>query len=167
MLRYHCFTLKVAPLAYMHLAWLRWLHCLSELYLSHFVRGAATAVLAFVKILCPLIRLWTIANSGYFALIKYGLNASMWESFMTLEMQHQLMEDCNNVTIKIACFNCKSLRSSLYDVKSLCETRDLVFLQETWFMPHNTSILHSTHDSFYGGGVSAVNTENGILVGRP
>ena len=34
-------------------------------------------------------------------------------------------------------------------------------------MPHNMSILHSIHDSFYGDGVSAVNTENGILVGRP
>ena len=77
------------------------------------------------------------------------------------------MEDCNNVTIKIACFNCKGLRSSLHDVKSLCETHDLVFLQETWLMPHNMSILHSIHDSFYGDGVSAVNTENGILVGRP
>ena len=74
------------------------------------------------------------------------------------------MEDCNNVTIKIACFNCKGLRSSLFDVKSLCETHDLVFLQETWLMPHNMNILHSIHDSFYG---DAVNTENGILVDRP
>ena len=66
----------------------------------------------------------------------------------------------NNVTIKIACFNCKGLRSTLHDVKSLWETHDLVFLQETWLMQHNMSILHSIHDSFYGDGVSAVNTEN-------
>ena len=52
---------------------------------------------------------------------------------MALEIQHQLMHDgeLHNVTVKIACFNCKGLRSSLYDAKSLCETHDLVFLQET------------------------------------
>ena len=71
-----------------------------------------------------------------------------------------MMEDCNNVIIKIARFNCKGLRSSLHDVKSLCETYDLVFLQETSLMQHNKSRLHSIHDSFYGDGVSAVNTEN-------
>ena len=78
-----------------------------------------------------------------------------------------MMEYCNDITIKIACYNCKGLRFSVHEVKSLCETHDLVFLQETWLMPHNLCTLHSIHDAFYGDGVSAVHTENGILLGRP
>ena len=77
------------------------------------------------------------------------------------------MEYSNDVTIKIACYNCKGLRSSVHEVKSIRETHDIMFLQETWLMPHNLCTLHSIHDSFYGDGVSAVHTENGILVGRP
>ena len=37
--------------------------------------------------------LFQVTNSGYFALIKYGLKASLWENFMALEMQQQLIYD--------------------------------------------------------------------------
>ena len=110
----------------------------------------------------------TIPNNK-FRIFRYGLKTSMWESFIAVKMQYQLICDggLQKRHHKRGIFNCKGLRSSLYDVKSFCETHYLVFLQETWLMPHNTSILHSIHDSFYGDGVLAVNTENGILVGRP
>ena len=56
------------------------------------------------------------------------------------------MEDTN---IRVVSFNCKGLKSSMVDVSQ------------------NLCTLHEIHDSFYGDGIIAVKTDQGILVGRP
>ena len=55
----------------------------------------------------------------------------------------------------------------MVDVVALCNSHDIVLLQETWLLPQNLCTLHEIHDSFYGDGISAVKTDEGILVGRP
>ena len=49
---------------------------------------------------------------------------------------------------------------------ALCDSHDIVLLQETWLLPQNLCTLHGIRDSFYGDGISAVKTDEGSLVGR-
>ena len=78
-----------------------------------------------------------------------------------------LMDCGKSQPIRIATYNCRSLKSSLMDVRSLCSTHDIVFLQETWLLPHDLSILNCIDDDFLSFGNSAVDTNDGFLVGRP
>ena len=74
------------------------------------------------------------------------------------------MEDTN---IRVVSFNCKGLNSSMVYVVALCDSRGIVSIQETGLLPQNLCTLHEIHYSFYGDGISAVKTDQGILVGRP
>ena len=69
--------------------------------------------------------------------------------------------------IRVATYNCRSVKTSMADIKSLCDNHDLVFLQETWLMPHEVTFLNSIHGEFHVFGNSAVRTSDGLLVGRP
>ena len=69
--------------------------------------------------------------------------------------------------LKFASFNCKGLKSSIGDVVSLCENHDVIFLQETWLLPHDMHLLQNIHCEFYGDGISSIDTTEGILLGRP
>jgi len=57
--------------------------------------------------------------------------------------------------------------SSLKELIQLCDTHDIIFLQETWLLAHELSMLQNIHDNFIGYGMSAVDTTENILVGRP
>ena len=72
-----------------------------------------------------------------------------------------------NISIEVASFNCKVLKSSINHLASLCENHDIILLQETWLLPHDMCILQNVHSEFYGDGVSSVDTTDGILIGRP
>jgi exonuclease III len=69
--------------------------------------------------------------------------------------------------LKIVSYNCKGLKSSIDDIRNLCETYDVVMLQETWLMPEDLPILNSIHPNYHGNGVSAMDPTGGLLLGRP
>jgi len=69
--------------------------------------------------------------------------------------------------LRVATFNCRSVKSSLQDVISLCESHDIVCIQEHWLLPHELSLLSSIHIDFYSVGSSAVDISSDVLVGRP
>ena len=53
------------------------------------------------------------------------------------------------------------------EVKELCDQNDIVLLQETWLSERDLYILNQLHCDYYGRGVSAFRTEDGVLTGRP
>ena len=73
------------------------------------------------------------------------------------------MEGAN---IRVVSYNCKGLTSSMVDGVGLCDSHDIVLLQELWLLPQSLSTLHEIHDSFYGDGISAVKTEDRLLIAR-
>lgn len=70
-------------------------------------------------------------------------------------------------TLKIATFNCRSLKNSKCEIIRLCDTHDIVCLQEHWLLPCDLSLLFNLHVDFTGIGYSAVNIDDGLLIGRP
>lgn len=64
-------------------------------------------------------------------------------------------------------YNCRSVTRSVDCVRSLCQTADIVALQETWLLPHDLGYLGTIDQDFSYTGKSAVDTSAGILCGRP
>ncbi|CAH2091079.1 unnamed protein product [Euphydryas editha] len=52
-------------------------------------------------------------------------------------------------------------------LRTLCWTADIITLQETWFLPHDLLFLETIDEAFAFTGKSAVDTSQGILLGRP
>ena len=69
--------------------------------------------------------------------------------------------------MKIASYNCRSFKSSITDVKNLCDMSDICLLQEHWLFKDELSLLSSVHDDFHAFGVSAIDTKKDLFVGRP
>jgi len=69
--------------------------------------------------------------------------------------------------IRICTFNCRSLENSIIDIKNLCDTRDIVLLQEHWLIPFELGILSEISNEFLAFGLSAVDVSSGIIKGRP
>jgi len=59
------------------------------------------------------------------------------------------MTDANN-HLRFCCFNCRSLKSSLKELIQLCDTHDVIFLQETWLLSYELSMLQNVHNYFIG-----------------
>ena len=70
-------------------------------------------------------------------------------------------------SLKIASFNCKNVKTSVNEIKLLCESHDIVFLQETWLAADDLISLKNIDNSFYADGISAMPVDKSILVGRP
>ena len=70
-------------------------------------------------------------------------------------------------TLRINSYNCRSIKSSLHSIRTICDTSDVVFLQETWLAKFDLSFLHTVHVDFIGYGVSAFNSNDSLLSGRP
>jgi len=64
-------------------------------------------------------------------------------------------------------FNCRSVKNSLLDIRKLCESFDIVLLQEHWLLPYELGILNDISCDCLAFGVSAVNISDDILKGRP
>jgi len=69
--------------------------------------------------------------------------------------------------LNLATFNCRSVKSSVNEVKQLCDSYDSVMLQEHWLLPHELSMLSVLYPEFLAVAESAVNVTHDILVGRP
>ena len=88
----------------------------------------------------------------------YNAYASFEFIFILLAMSYSL---------RVTSYNCRTLKSSIDNVRQLCDTHDIIFLQETWLSNDELSLLKCLHADFYADGVSAMDTTSGILIGRP
>ena len=70
-------------------------------------------------------------------------------------------------TLTVSAFNCRSLKSSISEVRELCDTSDLVLLQEHWLLPFELDQLNTLHPDFFAMSKSAVDVHQSILRGRP
>ena len=73
----------------------------------------------------------------------------------------------SNTPLRVATYNCRSVKQSLLDIKILCNSHDVILLQETWLLPHDLNFLNSIHSDFLSFGTSAVDTSVSYHVGRP
>lgn len=67
---------------------------------------------------------------------------------------------------RLASFNCKNVKRSIEDVRSLCRACDVICLQETWLLPHDIPFISTIDSSFGYTATSAVDTSAGIVKGR-
>ena len=65
--------------------------------------------------------------------------------------------------IRITSFNCRSLKSSIDEIRELCQISEIILLQETWLLGIDEPILNQISTDFYGQGVSAVDPHNAII----
>lgn len=72
----------------------------------------------------------------------------------------------NNSNFGVCTFNCRSVKSSLYEVFELCNMCSIVCIQEHWLLPFELSILNNIHPDFIAVGTSAVDISI-KLSGRP
>ena len=63
-------------------------------------------------------------------------------------------------------FNGRSVKSSIDEIRNLCQIGDIIFLQEHWLFTHELNIL-SEINAFLADGQSSVDSSAGLLVGRP
>ena len=76
-------------------------------------------------------------------------------------------QQSENLVLKIVSFNCHGFKSSLSDIRSLCNSYDIIFLQELWLYKTELHLLHKVHPDFEGIAVSSMKENNGLTHGRP
>ena len=67
----------------------------------------------------------------------------------------------------MATFNCKNAKTSIDELNDLCKVCDILLLQETWLFNEESSTLININPDFYVYNLSSINTENGVITGRP
>ena len=72
-----------------------------------------------------------------------------------------------STVLRIATFNCRSANNSVTDIRILCDSHDVILLQETWLLPHDVTFLNSINKDFLSFGISAIDTSEDFLAGRP
>ena len=90
--------------------------------------------------------------------VMYNVYASFKFIFILLAMSYYL---------RVTSYNCRNLKSSIDNVRQLCDTHDIIFLQKTWLTNDELSLLKCLHADLNADGVSAMDTTSGILIGRP
>ena len=70
-------------------------------------------------------------------------------------------------SLSLCSYNYRSIKNSQPAVASLCDSHDIVLLQEHWLLPSELDLLQSIHHDFYAYGLSAVDCSSDVLVGRP
>jgi len=69
--------------------------------------------------------------------------------------------------LRLSTFNCRSVKSSVDEVKQLCDISSLVMLQEHWLLPHEMTMLSVIHPEFLAVAKSSADVSSDILRGRP
>jgi len=77
------------------------------------------------------------------------------------------MENNHLHKLTLCSFNCRGVKSSIDEVRQLCHTGDIIFLQEHWLLPEELTLLSDAHPDFLAVSNSAVDTTAGLLIGRP
>src|SRR5579872_3479346 len=86
-------------------------------------------------------------------------------AYLSKDSLSPITENRSNNLI-IGSFNCRSVKSSVAEIHSLCEKCDLVCIQEHLLLPNELSFLSSIHPNFLSVGYSAVDITSDTLVGR-
>ena len=73
----------------------------------------------------------------------------------------------SNSCIKTVSFNCHGFKNSRIDLQRLCETYDIILLQETWLPKQELGLLNALHEDFVSYGSSPIDLQSGPLIGRP
>ena len=69
--------------------------------------------------------------------------------------------------LSVCSFNCRNLKSSIDEIRKLCNSCDILMLQETWLLDIDLQMLNAIHEDFYASGTTSMNTTDGLLTGRP
>lgn len=67
-------------------------------------------------------------------------------------------------SLRVSMFNCRSLNNSVTEICELCDSSDLVFLQEHCLSKLELGLLNNLHSNFVAVSKSAVNTSRYVLV---
>jgi len=67
--------------------------------------------------------------------------------------------------ISLCSFNCRSVKNCLPEINRLCDSNDVVFLQEHWLLPMELSLLNGIHPDFLSHGLSSVDITADVLIG--
>jgi exonuclease III len=70
-------------------------------------------------------------------------------------------------SLRVTTFNCKNVKSSVDEIRILCNTSDIVVLQETWLSDADLPFLTTIDSNFYCKGISSMCCEDKVLTGRP
>ena len=71
------------------------------------------------------------------------------------------------MTLRLSTYNCRGIKSSIDSVKTLCDSHDIILLQEHWLTKAELTLLSNLHPDFHACGISAMDDSSGIRVGRP
>ena len=71
-----------------------------------------------------------------------------------------------SISLKLVSLNCEGVKNKLPFIQSLCDQVDILCLQETWLLPHETNLISNVHVDFDHFSLSAVDIQSSILVGR-
>ena len=72
-----------------------------------------------------------------------------------------------STNLRLTSLNCNSFKSSVEFICSLVHNNDIIFLQETWLMPDELTLPSTLCSAMDAHSISAVDTTEQILVGRP
>ena len=70
-------------------------------------------------------------------------------------------------TLVITSLNCRNVKSSISEIKNVCDHCDILLLQETWLLECDLPVLSTIHQDFYAKGISSVDLSLDVLRGRP
>lgn len=70
-------------------------------------------------------------------------------------------------SVNVCSFNCRSAKKSFMEIKELCDSHDIVLLQEHWLFNHELHLLNNVHREFNSVALSAIDTTSDIVIGRP
>lgn len=71
------------------------------------------------------------------------------------------------MALKIATYNCHSFKTSVNDIRQLCNTHDIILLQETWLLESELPLLGQVNTNFYYKGISSMDCNSKLFTGRP
>ncbi|XP_063390109.1 uncharacterized protein LOC134675729 [Cydia fagiglandana] len=72
-----------------------------------------------------------------------------------------------NGLVQLVSFNCKNVKRSVDSIRQLCQSSDVIALQETWLRPDDIHYLAEIDTRFGYTGTSAMDTTVGMIRGRP
>ena len=68
--------------------------------------------------------------------------------------------------LSVASFNCRNLKTSVPEIRKLCDSNDIVLLQETWLTNDELHMIATLDDRFYGQGISFIDSGAQVLIKR-
>ena len=71
------------------------------------------------------------------------------------------------IMLQISSYNCKSFKRNIGGISRLCDSSDIVFLQEHWLFPSDLPSLNNVHKDFMSFGISSMDLSDGLILGRP